>query len=534
MAAPLAARLERLGQLAELASGRVPDDLTQDATRLAQRAGERLARGTQTVVALAGATGSGKSSLFNAVAGLPLAQVGVRRPTTSHTFAVSFGPTNVELLDWLGVTRRNEAKPLHRGQENLVLLDLPDHDSTELAHHAEVDTMVRVVDQFVFVLDPQKYADAAIHQRYLRPLASHRDVITIVLNQVDRLAPEELAACLKDLRRLLDEDGLQGVPLLATSARTGQGIDELRARLAELAARKSAATARLNADVDDIVGRYEEATAGGSVATPSKRTVDQLNASLVAAAGVPVVERAVRVSMVHRGMLATGWPLVKWLARFRPDPLRRLRIGGGSRQQELTPSVTERSSLPMRGSVADAQLRTGLRTLATELGEGMPAQWRGAVHDAVHTNVATLPDSLDKAIVTADLRTERTPVWWQLLRILQWLLIAAVVAGLLWLTANVVLAYFALPPLPLYPVEFSNGLQVPIPTLLVGGGLLVGVVLSLLSRIFVGLGASATARRAGALLRRRVAVVGDKRVLQPAQAELERYARVRALVGDLR
>ena len=233
-------------------------------------------------------------------------------------------------------------------------------------------------------------------------------------------------------------------------------------------------------------------------------------------------------------MLATGWPLVKWLARFRPDPLRRLRIGGGSRQQELTPSVTERSSLPMRGSVADAQLRTGLRTLATELGEGMPAQWRGAVHDAVHTNVATLPDSLDKAIVTADLRTERTPVWWQLLRILQWLLIAAVVAGLLWLTANVVLAYFALPPLPLYPVEFSNGLQVPIPTLLVGGGLLVGVVLSLLSRIFVGLGASATARRAGALLRRRVAVVGDKRVLQPAQAELERYARVRALVGDLR
>jgi hypothetical protein len=34
---------------------------------------------------------------------------------------------------------------------------------------------VRLADMFVWVLDPQKYADAAIHNRYLAPLASHKD-----------------------------------------------------------------------------------------------------------------------------------------------------------------------------------------------------------------------------------------------------------------------------------------------------------------------------------------------------------------------
>jgi hypothetical protein len=57
--------------------------------------------------------------------------------------------------------------------EGVVLLDLPDHDSTEVSHHLEVDRLVQLADLLVWVLDPQKYADAAIHDRYLKPLASH-------------------------------------------------------------------------------------------------------------------------------------------------------------------------------------------------------------------------------------------------------------------------------------------------------------------------------------------------------------------------
>ena len=58
--------------------------------------------------------------------------------------------------------------------DGLVLLDLPDHDSTEVSHHLEMDRLIKYADLLVWVLDPQKYADAAIHDRYIRPMRIER------------------------------------------------------------------------------------------------------------------------------------------------------------------------------------------------------------------------------------------------------------------------------------------------------------------------------------------------------------------------
>ena len=112
-----------------------------------------------------------------------------------------------------------------------MLLDLPDHDSVKLEHRLEVDRLVELVDVLVWVLDPQKYADAAVHDRYLAPLADHAGVLVVVLNQVDRLDEQAARACLIDLRGLLDREGLQKTPLLAVAGRTGHGLPELRAEL---------------------------------------------------------------------------------------------------------------------------------------------------------------------------------------------------------------------------------------------------------------------------------------------------------------
>ena len=90
----------------------------------------------------------------------------------------------------------------------VVLLDLPDHDSTEVSHHLEVDRLVQLADLMIWVLDPQKYADAAVHDRYLAPLATHRDVMLVMLNHVDTVPPDRLESMLADVRRLLDADGL--------------------------------------------------------------------------------------------------------------------------------------------------------------------------------------------------------------------------------------------------------------------------------------------------------------------------------------
>ncbi len=178
--------LQALGEAVELCDGRVDSDALDEARRVVDQADRRLAiSGSATVVALAGATGSGKSSIFNALSGTTLATVGVRRPTTAHAMACSWGEESAEdLLDWLQIPRRHalEADPERAAAlDGLVLLDLPDHDSTEVDHRMEVDRLVRLVDMLVWVVDPQKYADAAIHDRYLKPLAQHSDVMMIIL-----------------------------------------------------------------------------------------------------------------------------------------------------------------------------------------------------------------------------------------------------------------------------------------------------------------------------------------------------------------
>ena len=79
------------------------------ARQIIAKVGQRNAlAGDHTVVALAGATGSGKSSLFNAIAGQELAQVGATRPTTSTPSAAVWGDDPAgPLLDWLAVPRRH-------------------------------------------------------------------------------------------------------------------------------------------------------------------------------------------------------------------------------------------------------------------------------------------------------------------------------------------------------------------------------------------------------------------------------------------
>lgn len=524
-------RLELLEELVRLTEHRVPTELTTRAVEITRRADQRLRLGEQTVVALAGATGSGKSSLTNALAGTQVTTVGVRRPTTSTTLAISVGASNLELLDWLRITRRHEVAAPETGLAQVVLLDLPDHDSVVTAHREEVDRLAHLVDQFVWVLDPQKYADDAVHAGYLRPLAGHRDVVSVVLNKADRLTPEALDECLTDLRRLLDEDGLGGVPLRATSTLTGLGIVELRRDLAGIAARKSAAHARLGADVDHVVAGFEDACRGEAGAVPP-RAVTAMEAVLATAAGVPEATLAVRQGMIHRGALATGWPMVSWLRRLRPDPLKRLRIGGG--QEGATPEpVTVRSSLPSRGAVAQAQLRTGLRALADEVAQGMSPGWARAVHRAVHSRMEQLPDLLDQAVVRTDLGTEGTPVWWQLFRGLQWLLIVSVVLGLGWLTLNLALTYFGLPPLPTAPLGPGGGLRIPTPTLLSLGGLCAGMVLGVLGQFFVRLGAKAAERRARRRLDKAIHQVAAQHVVDPLAAEVQRLADARGLLRDM-
>jgi GTP-binding protein EngB required for normal cell division len=265
----LPARLASLTQLTKLAAGRTgsegfSQELLIDSETLLRRSGERMRMSaSHTVVALAGGTGSGKSSLFNALAGASFSPAGVTRPTTKHLHACVWGMEGAApLLDWLSVQRRHRyarASALDQGEASLtglLLLDLPDHDSVVTGSAAMVDRLVKLADMLVWVLDPLKYADASVHRRYLVPLAGHAAVTTVVLNKADTLTPDQVADCAADLRRLLDAEGLMETPVLVTSAATGAGLDELRRTLATVVAAREAVSDRISADIDALLERY--------------------------------------------------------------------------------------------------------------------------------------------------------------------------------------------------------------------------------------------------------------------------------------
>ena len=528
--AHLVDHLRALHEAVELCEGRVDPDTLAEARRVVDQADRRMAlSGSATVVALAGATGSGKSSMFNALSGTTLATVGVRRPTTAHAMASSWGEESAEdLLDWLQIPRRHalETDPaMDAALDGLVLLDLPDHDSTELDHRMEVDRLVQLVDMLIWVVDPQKYADAAIHDRYLKPLAQHADVMMIILNQVDKLTAPQREQCLKDLRRLLDSEGLARVHVMAVSAVTGEGIEALRETLAKQVAEKQAAARRLAADVSVAAGKLSAASGTTNLTPLTRSSINQLTTQVAMAAGVPVVIEAVGKAWRLRGGLATGWPVLAWVAKFKPDPLRRLhldRLGAGRRRKEIDPSQVGRTSLPATSGVQKARVDTALRVLADQAAEGLTRGWADEIRKAARSAEDALPDRVDRAIATTDLDLAQHRRWWQVIRVLQWLLVATVVAGLSWLGLSFLLAYLQLPPLP-----EVTWWEIPAPTVLTIGGVLAGLLVAGLSRIGVEVGARRRTAKARQSLRAAIGRVTGELVIDPVKAEQARYESAR-------
>ncbi len=539
-----------LDDACDTGGAQLDDEAVAAARQVVAKVGERSAlAGDHTVIALAGATGSGKSSLFNALTGADLAEIGARRPTTSTPTAGVWGPVSAgALLDWLSVPSRHTVSGSTAGStagspaagvepagslDGLVLLDLPDFDSREAAHRAEAERVLGLCDVFVWVTDPQKYADALFHDDYVRRLAGHASVMFVVLNQVDRLAPDAVKACRADLRRILADDGVEGVQVLTTSVRTGAGLPELRQRLANAVAGHEAARHRLSADLTASANRLRRDVADAEP-TVGDRADDRLVDALSRASGVPVVLAAVDEDYRREALGRTGWIFTRWGRKLRPDPLRRLRLDRVPSQvlEEVNPldvrEIVGRSSIPAPSASARSAVKLAALQLTERASDGLPVLWAEAVSDAVAPTDDRLYQRLDRVVVTTPLRA-RAPMWWRVLGSLQWLFGVAAVVGLLWLVALGVTGWLQLPQIDTPKVG-----AVPLPTLLLVAGVVLGLLLAWLSRAAARVGA----RRRTALVSRRlheaVAVVATEQLVEPVQDVLGRHRRTRELLEDAR
>ncbi len=506
-------QLQALSRAVELAHGRLDESAVTFGRHVVSKADERLQHGsTHTVAAMLGATGSGKSSLTNALVGSTVATTGVRRPTTSSTLACSWGNDNADgLLDWLEIRNRHHVGN-EQGIDGLVLLDVPDHDSVAVEHRLEMERVAEQADLLVWVTDPEKYADAALHA-YLRMLSSHGAVMLIVLNKSDLLSRNDLALCRKDLTRLLAEDGIESPVIITASATTGEGVAEIKSALSHAVRSREAMQTRLAADIRAVAGDLLAATGGGASGSNKKwgrkdRDVDDLVTELVASTGIDAVTEAVAAGRRSDAKRHTGWPYTRWVGRLRPHPLRRLHLGQGS---------SGRSSLPSPTGTQMLRAETAIRGYADAVASELPAPWPDTIRTVARPAPEALRDGLDNAVADAVREhTDGTPRWWRAVGAVQWLFALIALAGALWLLALFGLAWLQIPEPPLPEIG-----QVPVPTAMFLGGILLGVLLAFITRPLTKVSAQRAAKRVREQAGERVRTVADELVVAPVAAELE-------------
>ncbi len=141
-----------------------------------------------------------------------------------------------------------------------------------------------------------------------------------------------------------------------------------------------------------------------------------------------------------------------------------------------------------------------------------------------------LSDRLDGALSSTDLGVAKIPWWAGVVRVLQWLLILAALGGAAWLLTLAVLSY-----LQMSSPEPPDVGSVPLPTLMLVGGVVLGLLLALFCRVLVRATARHRAASADQRLRAAIAEVAEELVIRPVEAELTAYSTVRdGLVKALR
>ena len=589
---PFARSVASLKDAISYGEGRVPETVLLDAAETLERLSQRRELSTEhTVIGFFGATGSGKSTLFNAIAGQNIALSAPTRPTTSTVQAAIWeAEGSEELLDWLGIDKRvypqtqalaaeGEASDGNgAGKHNkaggaaapnavtepapglfnrirravggrgemrtrtggLILLDMPDFDSVTTTNRDLAARMMRYVDVLVWVVDPQKYADAVIHRDFMVPLAASGAQALCVLNQADKLAPAEVPAVLASLTRLLQAEGTEAHLLaapIAVSARTGEGIDVLRDLLAQVAAAKSLSLQRTDAQLHATASQLRTYAGGEGTVLAGAYALEaeqKLVKACYTSSQAEQVLQAATASYRRAAGQHTGWILTRWMSRLKADPLRRLHLG----QQEETKSASKAeksagmlgsdsenapelvaSSLPPLSAAQKAGMANAVRQYSKQMAARIDEPWKRSMKEAALSREAELPELLERDMMRIDYGLGRTRAPWVIFNALQWIALLSALVGVGWLTLISGMAYLQI---QLPPAPTPEGSPVPLPTLLLLLGILLGIASAGVGRLLTAMGSRYYARKLRGRLQTGVEKAVQSCVVAPVQQEAKR------------
>jgi GTP-binding protein EngB required for normal cell division len=390
------------------------DDRLQRYADIATQTRSRLGYlGETVVIAIAGGTGVGKSSLLNAIAGTRVVPVGAIRPTTDRpkVWLPSIPePGLTRLLDSFGIDDRIG----HSGRLDVAIIDLPDFDSIEVEHRAIVQRLVPRVDAIVWTFDPQKYADRALHEDYLRPLAAHHERLLFVLNQTDLLSPEELDLVRADLVTRLDEDGIPDPTLFTTVSLPGRvsGIDPLVRFIEERLRAKRLVLGKLAEDLHGVVeGIGEIVGVDGGLDFDHRWTVTRDDACTILSemlAGSSTLEAAEH----------TGRDLA-----MKSGPAGLLPSGRGrhrSESRDVRHAAVESAAGKIDTLITDLAFEAGGQFGSRLLTRFEPAEVERQTARALEGA------KIDGSVNVSPAR------WWTVMSVVQWLMVVAVLAACVW------------------------------------------------------------------------------------------------------
>ncbi|WP_442784750.1 hypothetical protein [Arthrobacter sp. CG_A4] len=141
------------------------------------------------------------------------------------------------------------------------------------------------------------------------------------------------------------------------------------------------------------------------------------------------------------------------------------------------------------------------------------------IRGAAREGKEQLPNALDQAIASTELKAGITAWWWTPFNILQWLALLTALGGFAWLGVLAALGYLQL-PVPEVPLVQGW----PVPTVMIAGGTLLGIVLAILAKFIAGAAARARGAAARKRLKAAVAAVAEKLVVEPVELEVSRLA----------
>ena len=414
--APGERRLDRgsqaLAEAVELADGRLDAGAVERARAVVRRAGERLGLGVEaTVVALAGPDRRRQVDALQRArrraSSQPSAGGGRRPRRRPRPSGATPAPA---LLDWLEVRRRHGARRRRRSTASCCST-CPDFDSVETlgtgsrstassssstcssGSSTRRSTPTRCCTTATCARSPRHGDVDGRRAQPGRPAAAG-----------DALAPRAPTS-----RRLL-----RGGRARRRAGARRVGADRRRAGRAAGRAREPGRTrARRRSrgwrPTSTTVAAALAAACDGEAPRGSRApTASGCVGALEEAAGVPTVVRAVGGAHRRRGALATGWPFVRWLRRLRPDPLRRLRLGGrpGARR------CARRCRAPSPRSSARRSRRRRGRSPPTRAA-GSPARGPPSSARPRPPREDELPDRLDRARRRRRPAAPRRPRWWR-------------------------------------------------------------------------------------------------------------------------